>query len=147
VSARVKRRFGWTGLSEDVAAFVSSCATCAVMRLSRPGKDRHFPEYVPHAPMQPIEAKQRFEYVSIDVTTITPTTKEGYCKLLVMVDRLSRFVAAVPTKAETAESCAEAFIVRWIATFGPPVKLLSDRGQNFLKEVMRWKCLLMGVAC
>mmetsp|Transcript_16820 Transcript_16820/g.43284 ORF Transcript_16820/g.43284 Transcript_16820/m.43284 type:complete len:182 (-) Transcript_16820:1038-1583(-) len=58
-----------------------------------------------------------------------------------MVDRLSRFVAAVPMKHETAESCAEAFIVGWIATFGPPVKLLSDRGPNFVKAVMRWTCV------
>jgi len=68
--------------------------------------------------MQPIEAHQRFEYVSIDVTTITPATKD--CKLLVIVDGFSIFVVAVPMKNEEARTCAEAFVSGWVSIFVPP---------------------------
>jgi len=96
--------------------------------------------------MQPIEAHQRFEYVSIDVTTITPATKEGFCKLLIIVDRFSRFVVAVPMKNEAARTCAEAFVSGWVSIFGPPVKLLSDRAPVFVNGVLKWTSITLGIA-
>ena len=62
-----------------------------------------------------------------------------------MMDRHTRFAVVEPLTNETSRACAEAFVRRWVATFGPPVKLLSDRGEAFVDGVMRLACALLGL--
>jgi len=42
----------------------------------------------------------------------------------------------MPMKNENSESCAETFVKGWVSIFGPPLKLLSYRGDAFLQALM-----------
>ena len=49
-----------------------------------------------------------------------------------------------PTPDQTAETIANLFVREIISRHGVPAKLLSDRGTNFLSELMLEICKLMG---
>ena len=56
---------------------------------------------------------------------------EGHSYIFTMVDRWSRWPEAIPVKDISATTCADALIRGWIARFGVPNNLTSDRGAQF----------------
>jgi transposase InsO family protein len=48
-----------------------------------------------------------------------------------MIDRTSRWAEAVPLSSITASACADALCSTWIARFGIPHTITSDRGTQF----------------
>lgn len=56
---------------------------------------------------------------------------EGHAYIFTMVDRWSRWPEAIPVKDIAATTCADALIRGWIARFGVPSNLTSDRGAQF----------------
>jgi hypothetical protein len=60
--------------------------------------------------------------------------------LLTVVDRSSRWLEAIPISSTTAAAVADALVTGWIARFGVPAQLTSDRGVQFCSEV--WASLM-----
>ena len=58
-------------------------------------------------------------------------TPEGYCYLLVLVDRASRWIEVFPMRGNTAEFLLLAFLL-FIWRRGCPRILYTDRGGNLL---------------
>ncbi len=50
---------------------------------------------------------------------------------LTCVDRLSRWQDAFPIRDMTAKTVAKTFVERWVAIFGVPSTLTTDRGKQF----------------
>ncbi|XP_056904781.1 uncharacterized protein K02A2.6-like [Takifugu flavidus] len=59
----------------------------------------------------------------------------GCTYLLTMVDRTTRWPEAVPLQSATSAEVARAFIGTWVARFGPPADISSDRGSQFTSEL------------
>ena len=51
--------------------------------------------------------------------------------LMVIVDRFSRFIHAIPLVDISATECVSAFIHQWVALFGCPEKIFCDREAQF----------------
>jgi transposase InsO family protein len=64
---------------------------------------------------------------------------------MTMADRTMRWVEAVPIKGISAEACIEAFMSHWIARFGVPETVTSDRGSQFSSFTWSSFCDLLGV--
>ena len=87
---------------------------------------------MPRAPLCPIWAYALLELVHLDYTSIesmmelnkSPMVKN----VLMMMDHFTRYTLVVVMKDQTAKTV---FYECFIAVFGVPVKLLSDRGANF----------------
>jgi hypothetical protein len=64
-----------------------------------------------------------------------PTSKEGFSYILTAVDRTTRWFEAIPLHSITAAAVAEAFVAAWVARFGVPATITSDRGVQFASEL------------
>ena len=121
--ALAQERFWWPMMAEDCCVIVRGCPCCQA-----------FEGEVPRAPLCPIWAYAPLELVHLDYTSIEsmmelnkpPVVKN----ILVMTDHFMRYALTVVMKDQTAKTVAKVFYKCFIAVFGAPAKLLSDRGAN-----------------
>ena len=97
------------------------------------------------APWEPYPpTTYRFEHVNIDLIGPLPPSQE-HRFLLTMVDRFASWSEAVPIKDATTLSYARAFISHWVARFGIPSQLSSNRGAQSTSEVWSAMTKLLGI--
>ena len=68
------------------------------------------------------------------------TPDQGYKYLLTVIDRTTRWTETVPLAETTADAVLQAFMGCWIARFGVPLTVTSDRDAQFTSET--WKSAL-----
>ena len=61
-----------------------------------------------------------------------------------MVDRFTRWPEAVPIRNIETKTVARTFIQNWVARFGVPLSMTSDRGTQFTSELWSAMCNLLG---
>ena len=86
---------------------------------------------------------ERFTHVYIDIAGPLPPSN-GYSYLLMIIDRYSRFIQAVPLRGITAEECPSAFVHGWVSLFGSPMHMYCDRGAQFTSTLWRDLALFLG---
>ena len=136
--ALTQERFWWPIMAEDCPAIVRGCPHCQA-----------FEGEVPRAPLCPIQVYAPLELVHLDNTSIEsmmelnkpPVVKN----VLMMTDHFTRYALAVVTKDQMAKTVAKMFYECFIAVFGVPVKLLSDRGANFTSALVEELCSAFGI--
>ena len=136
--ALAQERFWWPMMVEDCRAIVRGCPCCQV-----------FEGEVPRAPLCLIRAYAPLELVHLDCTSIEsmmelnkpPVVKN----VLVMTDHFMRYALAVVTKDQMAKTVAKVFYECFIAVFGVPTKLPSDRGANFMSALVEKLCSAFGI--
>ena len=52
----------------------------------------------------------------------------GYTHLFTIIDRSTRWAEVIPLANTSTKDCVDAYFFHWIAGFGIPGKLTSDRG-------------------
>ena len=136
--ALAQERFWWPMMAEDCYGIVRRCLHCQA-----------FEGEVPRAPLCLIRAYAPLELVHLDYTSIESMmelNKPPMVKnVLVMTDHFMRYALAVVTKDQTAKTVAKVFYERFIAIFGAPAKLLSDRGVNFMSALVEELCSVFGI--
>ena len=65
--------------------------------------------------------------------------------VLVITDDFMRYALAVVMKDQTAKTVTKIFYEHFIAVFGAPMKLLSDRGANFMSALVEELCAAFGI--
>ena len=108
-----------------------------------------FKEEVPKAPLCPIRVYAPLELVHLDYTSIEflmELNKPPMVKnILVMTDHFTRYALAVVMKDQTAKTVMKVFYEHFIAVFGVPAKLLSDRGTNFTSALVEELCAAFSI--
>ena len=136
--ALAQERFWWPMMAEDCRTIVRGCLRC-----------RAFEGKVPKAPLCPIRAYAPLEFVHLDYTSIESTmelNKPPMVKsILVMMDHFTRHALAVVTKDQTAKTVVKVFYEGFIAVFGVPAKLLSNRGVNFTSALVEELCTAFSI--
>ena len=118
-------RFVWKGIRKDIATWARSCLACQKAKVHKHIK----------APLQMFNLPSRhFDHIHIDLVGPLPTS-QGQTHLLIVVDRYTRWPEAIPLKSTDTESCARALIFHWIARFGIPLDITSDRGPQFTSRL------------
>ena len=129
-SARlIAERFVWHGMRSEVSRWARECAQCQRNKVSRHTKS----ELGVYAPPD-----GRFTHVHVDVVGPLPASR-GATYLLTCVDRFTRRCEAVPMADQTAESTAHGFMSTWVARFGVPTTVTTDRGSQFCSAT--WNAL------
>ena len=85
--ARIRGRYWWPAWKRDVRMKIARCVACTAVKAARPGRG---------ARMQVYHPARRFQQVAVDVQTITPRTRAGNIKVLVIIDTFTRFALRSP---------------------------------------------------
>ena len=132
----IRRRFVWRGMAAQVKAFCRACVPCQRSKVYRHVR----------APLSPIPLPDhRFLALHLDLVGPLPPS-EGFTYLLTVVDRYSRWVEAIPLQSISAQSCATALLRHWIARFGVPASIVTDRGRQFTSGLWGDVCRLLGIS-
>ena len=125
----VSSKFVWHGLGRQITIWARCCLPC-----QRAKVHRHI-----RAPLSKFEpTSRRFEHVHIDLVGPLPES-QGCTYLLTAADRFTRWLEVVPIKDIDAYAIARAYIQNWVARFGVPLHMTSDRGPQFVSEL--WSCM------
>lgn len=126
---RIKYKYQWPRLKEDVQTYIRNCRECQLKKLVRL-KTRQ--------PMTLTDTPgAAFDKVSMDIMGPLPTSINGNSYILTIQDLLTKYSLAIPLKQTTAVHTADAFVNRFICTFGSPRAIVTDQGRNFISSLMR----------
>ena len=132
----ISSRFVWRGLKRDVRRWCQECHACQASKIQR-----HV-----HAPLtKRPPPDRRFGSIHVDIVGHLPAS-EGITYLFTVVDRFMRWPEAIPIEDSSAESCVRALIRHWIARFGVPDELSSDRGPQFTSHLWAILNKLLGIS-
>ena len=130
----VAEKFVWRGMQKDVGQWAKQCVDCQTAKVQTHTKAplARFP--VPH---------RRFDFIHVDLVGPLPPS-QGYTYLFTIIDRFSRWPEVVPLTDITSYGCAQALIFHWIARFGVPKDITSDRGTQFTADLWTSVAKLLG---
>jgi hypothetical protein len=132
----VTARFVWKGVGRDVAAMCRECQQCQRGKVHKQ----------PAAPLQAIPVPARkFSHVHVDLVGPLPASSDGHVYLLTIIDRSTRWFEAVPLRNMEASTCVDAFIANWVARFGLPETVTTDRGAQFTSALWSSACTSLGI--
>ena len=101
------------------------------------------------APLHPIMATTHLDLLHVDFTSIETTLELNQspkvANVLVFQDHFMKHVLAYVTPNQTAKTIAKFLYQGYILIFGALVRLLSDRGANFMSSVIEEMCKILGV--
>ena len=131
---RARNNFWWPEMKSDITQFIRECTQCGV------NKHVNTPNTAPQSrtniPSKPLEE------IMVDfVGPFQQARSHNFRYALQIQDVFSRFLIFVPTIDSTAPTAAEAIRTRWLAIFGMPQRIRSDRGTHFTAEIFEelWK--------
>lgn len=133
--AKIRQKYIWKNMYKMVKKFVKKCDLCQKNKQVRYTKE---PLCVTDTP------GQSFETLVIDtVGPLYPSENNRY--ILTMQCELTKYVIACPMETKEAKSIAKALVENVILKHGLFKKLKSDRGTEFVNQLMREVCELLRV--
>ena len=93
--------------------------------------------------LQPILVGGPFNRVVVDVLKL-PLSYNGNRYAIVFSDYLTKWPEVFPSSDQKAETIARLLLEQIVSRHGVPDQLLSDRGQNFLSELVLEVCKMLG---
>ena len=130
----VSAKFVWPNMRADVASWARQCINCQRAKVQR--------NVVP--PIGRFEVpNRRFSHIHVDIVSLPPSN--GFSNLLTVTDRFTRWPAAIPIQDISAESVVDALAHGWIASYGVPKAITTDRGSQFSSAIWRQLLQVWGI--
>lgn len=131
----MRMHFWWPCMYRDVAEFVRCCAAC---QRRRPPPSNGREQDASFATLYPMQL------ICWDIMGPIPESRQGNKYMLVMVDAFSRWAHVTALKEASAETLSTV-LWQFIATYGMPEGIHSDRGKNFTANVLQKVMELWGI--
>ena len=134
---RIRERYFWPGIKEQVTDFVRKCKICQEQKIVR--AKIHEPMLITDTPLD------TFDKVSLDTVGKLPTTPDGNKHILTMQDNLSKYCIAVPIPDISAATIAHALAKNLISQYGAPKAILTDKGKGFVNNLLSNLSKIFGI--
>lgn len=119
--SQLRQGFYWNGMEDQVAKVVALCVLCDRVRANftvRP------------AELESLSIEGLFYRVGIDLFGPLPRS-HGFCYVMVMVEYFTKHLELIPLPAKESVHTARAFLDNFLARFGAPAEVVTDRGSEF----------------
>ena len=124
-------------MHQDIVDYVRSCIRCQQSKRDcNPAKP----------PLTSLPRRNRFECWQIDILGPLHKSPEGYEYILLCIDAHSRWPETIPLKTQNATEVATALFKNVISRFGAPSVLFSDRGRNFMSNLIGALCKILEIS-
>ena len=114
----------WKGLQKQVGTWAKQCITCQSSKVQT-----HIEAALDKFPVP----QHHFDPIHVDLVGPLPPLN-GCNQLLTIINHLSCWPEAIPLNNTTSAICAQALVYHWIARFGVPYDISSDRGPQFTSQ-------------
>ena len=121
---RIRERFTWPKMRNDVEKFVKYCESCHKKKIVRV-KTRQ-PMKITDTP------REAFDKVQIDLVGPLPQTENGNVYILTLQDCLTKYSEAIPIPNQEAVTVAMVLAENFITRFGCPRSIQTDQGSYFM---------------
>ena len=125
----VRAKFVWPNMNMDVSRWARECVDCQRAKITR-----HT-----NPPIGDFEVPQR-RFAHIHADLVTMPMSNGCNHVLTIIDRFTRWPVAIPIKDIAADTVIDALSLNWIAVYGVPETITTDRGSQFTSRI--WAQLL-----
>ena len=124
-AAYLKERVWWAGMAEEAQRYVRGCEACQRNKPDLQGRQG--------LPMSIETPGRAGEVLCMDFIGPFPRAADGVqTHVMVVIDKLTRYVMYIPLgDRATAQEVFGALDARWLAIFGPPSAIISDRDSRF----------------
>ena len=133
---KIRERYYWRNMYKDCEHWCKTCVDCAIRKTPRTARK---------APLIPIPVEGPFDKLAVDILGPFPPSNSGNRYLVVFSDYLSRWPESFPVKSTDAVTIARLFLDEIVSRHGAPRTLLSDRGKNFLSNLVKEVCKLFRI--
>jgi hypothetical protein len=133
----IRLRYFWRNMDQDIIEHTNKCLNC---------KLRKSYQRKPKVPiMKYSDTARPLDRVHVDLTGPLPATKLKNKYIMVIKDYLTKYVWLIPLKTKTAMEVAEAFVGEFICQAGVPGRVISDRGNEFVNQLLSNVSRVMGI--
>ena len=124
----IRQRYYWTHMREDIEKHIAECHACNLSNAKKANKEG---QVIPQL------RSKAFDQIAIDIVGPLPITSSENRYLITIMDRFTRYAAAIPVKVITAETVAQAILDNWIYIYGIPTYILTDNGTQFQSRTLQ----------
>lgn len=124
--AKIAQKYYWKGMYQDVRDYVKTCLACQ----ARKGKPNN--KIGNH---MTIPVGRPLELMSMDIIGPLPVTLKSNMYTVTFTDHFTRWVEAYDIPKCDAKTVAEK-LIDVIVHLGPPEKILSDNGKQFVGKIL-----------
>lgn len=133
---RIKQKFIWPNMKEDVRNYVQDCHSC--------NQRRDYGKVI--APLGKfVEPTEVFQRISCDIVGPLPLTAYKSRFVLSVTEHLSRYTEFFAIPDQTSETIANVLVHRYITKYGVPKELITDQGASFTSDLIKEICKLFNI--
>jgi len=132
----MRKAYYWPSMVTDIHTTITKCTTRAQNRLAL---RRHT------TPLTLFPATEPLTELSVDIFGPIPASKKGNRFILFITDRCAKLTKCVALRRITAMSVASVIIDAWLSAYGPPDRILSDQGPQFMSNFFIAVMKILGI--
>ncbi|KAM9997411.1 hypothetical protein ACTFIZ_010927 [Dictyostelium cf. discoideum] len=123
---KIKDRFYWRGMIQDIRNYISSCKICNETKR----------RYGPHQGFLIPLNNGDYPFHTIGIDFLTLKHNKVTTNILVIIDYFTKWPEVFVTIDQSAQTVAMILFYQIFLKFGAPKKIISDRGKSFLNNIV-----------